>query len=234
LGINLRLNTRVDAATLTAEGFDEVIVATGIEPRRPQLEGIDHPKVVNYIDVIMGRAEVGQKVAIVSPKAQTTRTRLMGVALTGVTQIVLVDTPGIFDANRRFDRAMVQAAWGGAADADIIALVIDAKGDPIFCEGYATGLSIRAAMKAMNIRYKIYICFSASNVMHMASGIPGGLVVADNDPNGIGEKAARESGKPFWLSDTAGEDFNDFHVRVGLFRASQSLKEAYVASSSAV
>jgi GTP-binding protein Era len=73
-------------------------------------------------------ALVGQKVAIVSPKAQTTRTRLMGVALTGVTQIVLVDTPGIFDANRRFDRAMVQAAWGGAADADIIALVIDAKG----------------------------------------------------------------------------------------------------------
>ena len=73
-------------------------------------------------------ALVGQKVAIVSPKAQTTRTRLMGVALTGVTQIVLVDTPGIFDANRRFDRAMVQAAWGGAADADVIALVIDAKG----------------------------------------------------------------------------------------------------------
>jgi GTP-binding protein Era len=73
-------------------------------------------------------ALVGQKVAIVSPKAQTTRTRLMGVALAGDTQIVLVDTPGIFDANRRFDRAMVQAAWGGAADADIIALVIDAKG----------------------------------------------------------------------------------------------------------
>ncbi len=73
-------------------------------------------------------ALVGQKVAIVSPKAQTTRTRLMGVALTGETQIVLVDTPGIFDANRRFDRAMVQAAWGGAADADVIALVIDAKG----------------------------------------------------------------------------------------------------------
>ncbi len=73
-------------------------------------------------------ALVGQKVAIVSPKAQTTRVRLMGVALTGETQIVLVDTPGIFAANRRFDRAMVQAAWGGAADADLIALVIDAKG----------------------------------------------------------------------------------------------------------
>ncbi|WP_293884334.1 GTPase Era [Sphingomonas sp.] len=73
-------------------------------------------------------ALVGQKVAIVSPKAQTTRTRLMGVALDGETQIILVDTPGIFEGKRRFDRAMVQAAWGGAADADLIALVIDAKG----------------------------------------------------------------------------------------------------------
>ena len=72
-------------------------------------------------------ALVGQKVAIVSPKAQTTRTRLMGVAMAGETQLVLVDTPGIFEGKRRFDRAMVQAAWGGAADADLIALVIDAK-----------------------------------------------------------------------------------------------------------
>lgn len=73
-------------------------------------------------------ALVGQKVAIVSPKAQTTRTKLMGVALDGETQIILVDTPGIFEGKRRFDRAMVQAAWGGAADADLIALVVDAKG----------------------------------------------------------------------------------------------------------
>ena len=72
-------------------------------------------------------ALVGQKVAIVSPKAQTTRTRLMGVAIAGKTQLVLVDTPGIFEGKRRLDRAMVQAAWGGAADADVIALVIDAK-----------------------------------------------------------------------------------------------------------
>ena len=72
-------------------------------------------------------ALVGQKVAIVSPKAQTTRTRLMGIAMAGDAQIVLVDTPGIFEGTRRFDRAMVQAAWGGAADADLIALVVDAK-----------------------------------------------------------------------------------------------------------
>lgn len=72
-------------------------------------------------------ALVGQKVAIVSPKAQTTRTRLMGIAIAGDTQVMLVDTPGIFEPRRRLDRAMVQAAWGGAADADLIALVVDAK-----------------------------------------------------------------------------------------------------------
>jgi len=72
-------------------------------------------------------ALVGQKVAIVSPKAQTTRVRLMGIAIEGESQVLLVDTPGIFEPRRRLDRAMVAAAWGGAQDADLIALVIDAK-----------------------------------------------------------------------------------------------------------
>ena len=71
-------------------------------------------------------ALVGQKVAIVSPKAQTTRARLMGIALEGEAQILLVDTPGIFSPNRRLDRAMVKAAWEGAEDADRVVLVIDA------------------------------------------------------------------------------------------------------------
>ena len=72
-------------------------------------------------------ALVGQKVAIVSPKAQTTRVRLMGIAIQGEAQMLLLDTPGIFAPRRRLDRAMVAAAWGGAQDADLIALVIDAK-----------------------------------------------------------------------------------------------------------
>lgn len=70
-------------------------------------------------------ALVGQKVAIVSPKAQTTRARLMGIALEGESQILLVDTPGIFAPSRRLDRAMVKAAWEGADDADRVLLVID-------------------------------------------------------------------------------------------------------------
>jgi len=71
-------------------------------------------------------ALVGQKVAIVSPKAQTTRARLMGIAIEDRAQILLVDTPGIFEPRRRLDRAMVAAAWTGAQEADLIMLVIDA------------------------------------------------------------------------------------------------------------
>jgi len=70
-------------------------------------------------------ALVGQKVAIVSAKAQTTRARLMGIAIEGQSQILLVDTPGIFQPKRRLDRAMVAAAWNGAGDADLILLVVD-------------------------------------------------------------------------------------------------------------
>jgi GTP-binding protein Era len=71
-------------------------------------------------------ALVGQKVAIVSPKAQTTRARLMGIAIEDSAQVLLVDTPGIFEPRRRLDRAMVAAAWTGVQDADLILLVIDA------------------------------------------------------------------------------------------------------------
>jgi GTPase len=70
-------------------------------------------------------ALIGQKVAIVSPKAQTTRARLMGIMVESEAQILLVDTPGIFKPRRRLDRAMVAAAWSGAHDADLILLVID-------------------------------------------------------------------------------------------------------------
>jgi len=71
-------------------------------------------------------ALVGQKVAITSAKAQTTRARLMGIALKDDVQIILADTPGIFAPRRRLDRAMVAAAWEGAQEADAILLVVDA------------------------------------------------------------------------------------------------------------
>jgi GTPase len=69
---------------------------------------------------------VGAKISIVTHKVQTTRTRIRGIAMEGQSQIVFVDTPGLFKPRRRLDRAMVAAAWGGAADADIIVLLIEA------------------------------------------------------------------------------------------------------------
>ncbi len=70
---------------------------------------------------------VGAKISIVSRKVQTTRTLVRGIALQGEAQIIFVDTPGIFAPRRRLDRAMVASAWGGANDADVVALLIDAR-----------------------------------------------------------------------------------------------------------
>jgi GTPase len=69
----------------------------------------------------------GAKVSIVSPKAQTTRFRVLGILMRGESQVLLVDTPGIFRPRRKLDRAMVAAAWTGAADADVAVLLVDAK-----------------------------------------------------------------------------------------------------------
>jgi GTP-binding protein Era len=83
---------------------------------------------------------VGSKIAIVTHKVQTTRARLRGIALRGETQIVFVDTPGLFRTKRKLDRAMVAAAWSGAADADVVVLLVEAhrgitKGVEMILEG---------------------------------------------------------------------------------------------------
>ena len=82
-------------------------------------------------------ALVGSKVAIVSPKVQTTRTRVLGIVVEGDSQLVFVDTPGIFEPRRRLDRAMVAAAWSGAQDADIVVLLVDATQGRVGAESWA-------------------------------------------------------------------------------------------------
>ena len=72
-------------------------------------------------------ALVGSKISIVTHKVQTTRALIRGIAIHGEAQIVFVDTPGIFQPKRRLDRAMVTTAWGGAADADLVALLVDSR-----------------------------------------------------------------------------------------------------------
>ncbi len=95
-------------------------------------------------------ALVGQKVAIVSAKAQTTRARLMGIALEGEAQIILADTPGLFEPRRRLDRAMVNAAWEGAAEADAILLVVDGRKKKLdYLEPILTSLQGRPERKIL-------------------------------------------------------------------------------------
>jgi GTP-binding protein Era len=96
-------------------------------------------------------ALVGTKVSIVTPKVQTTRTLIRGIACEGPAQLIFVDTPGIFAPRRRLDRAMVGTAWGSAQDADIVALLIDArKGIKDDDEAVLRGLAdVRTAAKAL-------------------------------------------------------------------------------------
>lgn len=90
---------------------------------------------------------IGQKLAIVTHKAQTTRTRIRGITMEGKSQIVFVDTPGIFTPKRRLDKAMVAAAWGGADDADVTALIVDAKRTRPDHEGFIAILESLAGAK---------------------------------------------------------------------------------------
>jgi len=110
-------------------------------------------------------------------------------------------------------------------------LCFDKRGPVILCEGYATALSVRAAFSKLNRPFCIHVCFSASNLKAMSRRMIPGLVVADNDVSGAGEDAARESGWPYWMSDTVGEDANDAHRRLGLFRFSQALQRALFTKS---
>jgi GTP-binding protein Era len=94
---------------------------------------------------------VGAKVSIVTQKVQTTRFPVRGVAIAGEAQIVLVDTPGIFQPRRKLDRAMVRAAWGGAEDADVIVHLVDAAAEIAAAEPGAKAADKRAAVDVESI-----------------------------------------------------------------------------------
>ena len=104
--------------------------------------------------------------------------------------------------------------------------VFNAKGPHILCEGYATALSARVALTNIKRPYTLHVCFSAGNMKKIAADLPGGIVLADNDKSGTGERTAREIGWPYWMSDTVGEDCNDYHLRKGLFALSQGIQRA--------
>jgi phage/plasmid primase-like uncharacterized protein len=103
------------------------------------------------------------------------------------------------------------------------AFTFDNHGPHILCEGYATGLSIKAAMKALKRRYTLHICFSAGNMKKVAATLQGGYVIADNDASCTGQNTAEQIGWPYWMPSDTWMDANDVHQRDGLFKFSQSL-----------
>jgi putative DNA primase/helicase len=111
----------------------------------------------------------------------------------------LIDTLG----NKRFLKG--QITKGASA-------VIDAKGQHLLCEGYATALSVRRVMRHISKRYTIHVAFSAGNMIEIAKDLDC-FLIADNDEAGL--KVANKIGKPYWTSDVAGEDFNDAEQRLG-------------------
>lgn len=102
----------------------------------------------------------------------------------------------------------------------------DTKGRVILCEGYATALSVRAALKYAKIRYNIKVCFSAGNMAEIASSYPDCFVIADHDASGTGQRVAKKTGRPYWLSPIVGEDANDYMNRVGVEEFASVLTEA--------
>jgi len=102
-------------------------------------------------------------------------------------------------------------------------LVMDNKGPDVLVEGFATGLSVRRALKSMRQRYKIHVCFSAGNMLEVAKGMNNPLVVADNDVSGVGQGVAKKISPRIWLGQL-GEDFNDAETRMGTAAAAESLR----------
>jgi putative DNA primase/helicase len=100
-------------------------------------------------------------------------------------------------------------------------LVIDAKGRNILCEGFATGMSVRRAMKYLRERYTIHVCFSAGNMLEVAKNLRDPLVIADNDSMGVA--TAKKIASCYWLG-SEGEDFNDTEQRIGTQLAAESLR----------
>lgn len=100
-------------------------------------------------------------------------------------------------------------------------LVIDNKGKDIICEGFATAMSVRRTLKHLKLRYKIHVCFSASNMIEIAKNLDKPLVIADNDPVGI--KTAEKIASCYWVGE-AGEDFNDAELRIGTAGVADSLR----------
>ena len=132
------------------------------------------------------------------------------------------------DDERRYEKRM---APGMRAKGAVFRIGRPQARETMLVEGYATGLSVAAAQRSVGIAASVLVCFSDSNMVHVAPMAKGRcMVFADNDKSGAGERAAVETGFPYCMSDTVGEDANDLHQRAGLMAVCKLLMEVRMAS----
>lgn len=127
------------------------------------------------------------------------------------------------ESERRYDKKMIP---GMRAKGAVFRIGSKQAKETFLCEGYATGLSIEAALRSIGFHAAVLVCFSANNMEHIAPMVAGRVFVfADNDKSGAGEAAAIATGKPYCMSDVQGEDANDVHTRAGLMAVCKLLME---------
>lgn len=125
-----------------------------------------------------------------------------------------------FDGGKRFLQ--------GQMTNDATFQIGDGNGVIVLCEGYATALSIRAAVAAIKLRATVIACFSAHNMKRVAERYSSCVVVADNDKSGTGQRVANEIGRPFFLPPDMGDDFNDYHQKTSLLKCGMALRQLLV------
>lgn len=122
---------------------------------------------------------------------------------------------------RKYDKKMLP---GMRAKGAVLRLGPTRAQETIFCEGYATGLSVELAARQMRLSAAVMVCFSDSNMAHVAAAVKGrAYCFADNDKSGAGERAAKAAGLPYCMSQTEGQDANDLHKTGGLMAVSKLL-----------
>lgn len=137
--------------------------------------------------------------------------------------LVGVQTIEWLPSERRWEKKM---APGMRARGAVLRLGNQRAQETFLCEGYATGLSIELAARRMRLNASVLVCFSDSNLAHVAPMVPGrAFVIVDNDVSQAGEKAAIKTGLPYRMSDVVGEDANDLHQRAGLMALCSLLME---------
>lgn len=115
---------------------------------------------------------------------------------------------------------------GMRAKGAVLRLGSNRSSETVLCEGYVTGLSIEMAIRQMRLNLSVLVCFSDSNMAFVAPSVTGRkFVFADNDVSGAGERAAKQTGLPYCMSDKVGEDANDMHKRAGIMSVCQKVMQ---------